>query len=237
MDRARPLRGPPPGVQARLLGPLGPRAPGGPSASALPVRPREDRDSVCPPKLFSLNYMSSIFNKSYSPALGSCPDTCALPQEPTWPLPRARAKQNLLPPPPAPPRPPLPAMLWGWGRGKRGKRQGVPYPQRLLTGCCWTTWLCQCPTALNLRSWQFHAIQPNQYPASFRTWSPWVHCELFCSAGILICSALRNFAELVFQAHNRPSMYTGGMDEWINQRRKSKSFSASSSSYQLPQLL
>ena len=31
---------------------------------------------------------------------------------------------------------------------------------------------CQCPTALDLRSWQFHAIQPNQYPASFRTWSP-----------------------------------------------------------------
>ena len=96
---------------------------------------------------------------------------------------------------------------------------------------------CQCPTALDLRSWQFHAIQPNQYPASFRTWSPWVHCELFCSAGILICSALRIFAELVFQAHNRHSMYIGGMDEWINEHRKSKSFSALSSSYQRPQLL
>ena len=123
MDRARPLRGPPPGVQARLLGPLGPRAPGGPSASALPVRPREDRDSVCPPKLFSLNYMSSIFNKSYSPALGSCPDTCALPQEPTWPLPRARAKQNLLPPPrPAPA--PTPRHALGVREGKEGKAPG-----------------------------------------------------------------------------------------------------------------
>lgn len=234
MDRARPLRGPPPGVQASLLGPLGPRAPEGPPASALPVRPREDRDSVCPPKLFSLNYKSSMFNKSYSPALGSCPDTCALP--PGADLALAKSKSKAEPHPHTPP-PPLPAMLWGWEREKRGKSQGVPYPQRLLTGCCWTTWLCQGPTALNLRSWQFHAIQPNQYPASFRTWNPWVHCELFCSAGILICSALRIFAELVFQAHNRLSMYIGGMDEWINKRRKSKSFSASSSSYQLPQLL
>lgn len=105
MDRARPLSGPPPGVQARLLGPLGPRAPAGPPASALPVRPREDRDSVCPPKLFSLNYKSSMSNKSYRPALGSCPGTCALPQGQTWPLPRA--KQN-----------PPPNALGGEGREK-----------------------------------------------------------------------------------------------------------------------
>lgn len=118
MDRARPLRGPPPGVQASLLGPLGPRAPEGPPASALPVRPREDRDSVCPPKLFSLNYKSSMFNKSYSPALGSCPDTCALPREPTWPLPRARAKQNPTPTPHTRHSPPC----FGGERGKRGER-------------------------------------------------------------------------------------------------------------------
>ena len=112
MDRARPLSGPPPGVQARLLGPLGPRAPAGPPASALPVPPREDRDSVCPPKLFSLNYKSSMSNRSYRPALGSCPGTCALPRGRLGPC--QEREQS---------RTPLPG-LWGLRVGKRGKELG-----------------------------------------------------------------------------------------------------------------
>lgn len=52
MDRARPLRGPPPGppprASARLRGPLGPHAGAGPEASVLPRRLREERVSTCP---------------------------------------------------------------------------------------------------------------------------------------------------------------------------------------------
>jgi len=92
-------------------------------------------------------------------ALGSCPGTCALPQEQTWPLPRARAKQT------------PPQCFGGEGREKGERAREFHIPKECSLDAV-ESHDCQCPTALDLRSWQFHAIQPNQYPASFRTWSP-----------------------------------------------------------------
>lgn len=126
MDRARPLRGPPPGVQASLLGPLGPRAPEGPPASALPVRPLGRSRFRLPPKLFSLNYKSSMFNKSYSPALGSCPDTCALPRGRLGPC--QEQEQSRTPPPhptPATPRHAL-GVREGEKEGKEAREFHIP---------------------------------------------------------------------------------------------------------------
>lgn len=188
MDRARPLRGPlpgpPPRAEARLRGPLGPRAGAGPAASVLPRRPREERVSTCPQIASLLITRVITSNRSHSPALGCSPGTCARPQKRTWPLPRARAKQ------------PHPECFGGAGEGrekKKKKNRVVRYFKRMLSGLCWTTWHCRCPTTFDPRSWLFHVVQPNGIllPSGPRVFT----VNYYADAGILIFSAPRSFTE------------------------------------------
>lgn len=121
MDRARPLRGPPPGVQAGSPRPTRTASPWGPQLRLSQCGPGKIEIPFAPQSCSLLITRAVCSTKSYSPALGSCPDTCALPGSRLG-LAKSKSKSRTPPPHPTPATPRH--ALGVREREKRGKEPG-----------------------------------------------------------------------------------------------------------------